>query len=891
MPNVRGSMLFSLDRTIDLLDNLTPIPGVPITLFDTINNKGISILSDMNGKFEFINVPNGDYLLMETAGALNPSTSPVDFSQALSMEVPTPKDPDIILVTTPLPPGANTLDSLTPNTIILMINNIDLLNQYFVDGPVMYTPIEILKHISTGPNVINLADGGTFGFNLVGTPQDNTPLENPYPGVAPSFGYEQYTNHTPHDGYISLVNIETLNTFKYTWWNIVDHTTGDEVGNFLIINGNYPGQSIFTETISTLPSQYCAFSAWISNQIRVLGKEDPKFTVEVTGNIGQSSQLIYQETSNVIPTNTNVPEWRQVGAVFSSGDFETVTVNIISEGDAAAGNDYAIDDVELRSVVIDPNIIQSSKAVENKNNPDNSNAIIGDTLIYTISISNISPTYDLKLVNLVDTILNDVTLISSSVTGGSLVYGAIDNPIIISVGTIPKESSVNVSFEVIVNQGATIPVITNQATVGGKIIIDPHLLPTPVSVLTNEVNTTLDIVSLEINKVVSPTVSSFNKPVVYTIDLLNSGTVTANDVLFSDIIPPGISFVLGSVYINNQNKPSIVPVNNTLTLTIPNILVNNNTSIKFSGIVSSTTLSSVINTATVNYNYINSGVVSPTITVNSGASLQLVPITVPVGSVTLAKTSQHDELNLCDTNIYTITISNETSNNLSNTIFYDTLPDELEYIEKTFLVNSINYNIKNLNNGVSLGTIQSNSQTTIKFEVKAVYIGTNPIVNNQACINYSIANNTISTCSNISTIKMINNENNILLSKGALIYTMKLNSTNIYTVSITNNNLTNLNNVVFYDNIESGLIYKPYSLTVNNINYDIYTLDKGVSLGTILAKSTVVIKFKAKLVSARIGNTINNKAYITYNNCNIANLTTIYSNICSVNISLPSCDY
>ncbi|MEF9991451.1 MAG: SpaA isopeptide-forming pilin-related protein [Romboutsia sp.] len=1025
MPNVSGLALLSSNRTINSLNNLTPIPGLPITLFNINSNIGASILSDSNGKFEFTNVEPGTYLLMETYGVSNTSSSPFDFSNAKSMQIPTPIDPDISLITTNLPLGTNKIDSLTPNTIDLIVNSVDLLNQHFVDGPIIYTPINILKNITTGQNLITLADGGTFGFNFTGTLSNTSPINNPYPQIAPSFGYQQYSSDTPNDGDISIVNIETLNTFN-TWWNLSDHTTGDEVGNFLIVNGGNPGKYVFTETVSVSPSTYYAFSTWVANQLEMPGKTEPQFTVQVTGNTGGNSQVIFQETSDVIPTNTIVPQWKQIGAIFSSGEFQTLTVDIISNGGHASGNDYAIDDISLQPVLIDPNIITSSKSVQNKTNPNSSHATVGDTLIYTISISNISSTYDLSTVNIVDTISNDITLIPNSVVGGTLVSTPTDNPIIISVGTISSGNSTSLSFEATVNSNASIPIITNKAVVGGKISIDPNLLPTPVSIITNQVNTYLDIASLDIKKDVNPLVASFNDTVKYNIDLYNNGTVSAENVLFSDIIPQGMEFVPGSVYVNNQNIPTKTPVNNTLSITIPNIISSNNASISFDAVVTSTILSSITNTATISYNYITSGNTSPTLTNSSSAVLELT--TIPLLNVSLTKLSEHEYLTICDTNIYTVTIFNNSSSNLSNVIFYDTLPCELEYVEKSFCVNSKNYNIKCLENGVSLGTIPSNSQVTIKFKTKAICIGTNPILNNQACINYTIASNTVSTCSNISTVTIVNPKTNyahlyceksvcpttvesgdfvtysidlyndgtgyaenvafkdllpdelsfkedslyinsknikpvtiinnllsltlpcicsdsyckiefkaltsesfsgklintatisynfvdcckysdtlyssdstiinvvsvpssILLSKSVLLSTMKLHSTNIYTITISNNTLNDLNNVIFYDNLEQGLIYKPYSLTIDNVDWNVCSLENGVSLGKIPSKTTVVINFRVRLIGTGGNTTINNQACITYNTNTIVSPNTICSNICPVTIDLPTCNY
>ena len=55
-----------------------------------------------------------------------------------------------------------------------------------------------------------------------------------------------------------------LDTFG-EWFNMPDHTSGDETGRMGIINGSFKGQPFFTETINVKSSTPYVFSAWICN--------------------------------------------------------------------------------------------------------------------------------------------------------------------------------------------------------------------------------------------------------------------------------------------------------------------------------------------------------------------------------------------------------------------------------------------------------------------------------------------------------------------------------------------------------------------------------------------------------------------------------------------------
>ncbi|MEG0857020.1 MAG: SpaA isopeptide-forming pilin-related protein [Terrisporobacter sp.] len=891
MSIVSGLALLSLDRTIKSLNDLTPIPGLAITLINVSTNKGASILTDSNGKFEFENVLPGNYLLMETYGVSNTFDSPYDFSKAQVIQSPYTSDPDISLIKTELPEGTNKIDSLTPNNITLSINNIDYLNQNFIDGPLIYIPISTLDHIIAGPNLITLVNNGTFGLNPPGTFQNNSPLNDPYPYIAPSFGYQQYSNDKPNDGNVSIVNIETLGSFNNGWWNLTNITTGNEVGNFLIVNGDNPGKSIFTETVNVLPSSYYVFYTWIANQIRILGKEDPKFTIKVTGNTGSYSEVIFEETSAVIPTNTNVPEWRQVGAVFNSKEFETVIVDIISDGKAAAGNDYAIDYISLQQVSIDTNIIESSKNVVNKNNPSSSNATSGDTLIYTVSISNISPNYDLTSVNVTDTISNDVTLVANSVVGGTLVSSDTDKVLIISVGTITKGNSTSVSFEVTVNQNASSPIISNQAIVNGKISIDPELLPTPVSIATNIVDIYLDIAILDIKKSSSHEYLELCSVNTYTITISNNSSNDLSNVIFYDTLPCELAYVENSLYVNSK-KYNIRCFNDSVSLgTIPG---NSKTIIKFNTkAICMGTNSSISNKACITCNIDNN-----TISECSNISIMtIVTSNINYAHLSLNNFVSSETVGINGIVSYGVEIYNDGTGCAENVLFNNMLPSQLSYQEGSLYVNCNNvepYTIEDNLLVATLPCINPNSYCIVEFDafVSTVYDGN---VINTSTVSYNFVDcckysETLSASGSIGVNVVSVPDCNISLDESALFLSMKLYTTNTYTITISNNTLEDLKHVVFYSDLVPELIYKPYSFMIDDKGCNVYSLDEGVYIGVIPSNDFVVIKFKVRLVNSGLGSVVNNQSSITYLTSNNINPMTMSSNICSVTIISSTCN-
>lgn len=889
MPNVSGLVLFSPNRTITSTTTLTPVSSVAVTLYNIVTKIGASVLTDSTGSFEFTSVPNGSYNLVETYGTTNPGQTPLNFSTATTIPVPIPKDPPVSAISTPLPSGTNVIDSMTPNTFNLIVNSTDLLNQHFVDAPVIYTPVTVLNQISVGANLITLANNGNFGNNFPDTPVNTTPPTNIYPGLATGFTYQPYSSNTPTPGNISIVNIQTLNSFG-NWWNITDHTTGSEQGNFLVVNENNPGASIFSQQVSVQPSTYYAFSAWVLNQLNSTTTTNSQFSFNVSGISGSTSNIIYSTNSNIIQASTIVPNWVQIGAIFNSQNYSNISVNLLTGNNATLSNSYAVDDVSLKQVIIDSNIVQTSKSVSNLTNPKSLTANVSDVLLYTIPITNTSSSYNLVNVNVTDTISSGLSFIQGSLVGGTITNTTITNPLVISTDTILAGTTTTVSFKASVNSGITIPTIYNSANVNYGIVIGGNLGPVPGNIFTNTVSTPVSNAFLNINKSVLPTTASNGDTITYTVNLNNSGTVTTNNILFTDTIPLGLSFQPGSFYINNINVPTLSVINNAISTTLPNISSANSSNITFSALVNTISQATIINTATVSYNYISGNTVSQTSTISDFAVLNVASI--PVGSVSITKGSFANTLRICDINTYTITISNTTSNDLINVMFYDNLPTEMNYIKNSLTINSVNKNILCLKNGVYVGTIPSNSISTISFNTELVYVGHNCVVNNSACISYNTLQSALSTtvCSNINSITIINNNHSAYLdcSKSVTPNTISNNGVVSYVIDLYNDGRICANNILVTDIIPPQLTYIPNSLYVNCQNMNVSSIlnnTLNVTLPCIYPDYYSTIEFNA-IVNTISNYTIINTATISYNyiyNCQLSNtITTTASAILNV---------
>ncbi|MEG0872938.1 MAG: hypothetical protein RSE00_00800 [Clostridia bacterium] len=338
MPNVSGLVAYNNAHIPTPGINM---PGIPVALFNTSTGMGSVAITDASGAYLFTNVPAGNYNIIESWGT--PGTlSPVNFSTTQSaMSQPAEVEPPLSALTFAPPALADALDAVTPNLIKIIVAGVDISNENFIDGPVGIKPLDFSGVFLTGSNLITAADNGTMGSFAPGTAVMTTNPTEPYPGVTPGFVYTN--NVAPSDGKYTVMNTRTTSGF-YPWWGVSDHTTGIETGRFMVVNGANTGATIFTQNVPVTPNANYVLSAWILNLIMAYHDYvKPELALEV---LAQDGSVLFFQNVNPISI-TELPVWYQNGFKFNVGNNNNVTIKILSQGEAATGNDYAIDDVEM----------------------------------------------------------------------------------------------------------------------------------------------------------------------------------------------------------------------------------------------------------------------------------------------------------------------------------------------------------------------------------------------------------------------------------------------------------------------------------------------------------------------------------------------------------------
>jgi len=835
MATISGRVVFDRDRSATINAGDSGIANVPVVLQNTASGLKLVVLTDANGNYSFINVPNGNYRIVQSFGTPGGVPTPGNFNNAVVGPVPVGTNPPISFVTNP-PPGSTNLDSLTPDTLLVTVTGEDLTNENFLDGPVIYTPIQnILDPCVSVSNVnlINVADNGTFGFFPPGTPANTGAPVEPYPGVTPDFTYvlPDPTKFTPLDGEYTVQNIMTnaMSNQIGAWWRIADHTTGNETGRMMVVNGFNPGAVFFRDVVSVQPNTNYLFSSWILNLFKVTGFPNPELGVRI---LGSNGDVLYSATLGAqIPVNINAPEWKQIGTVINSQNNTSLTVEFLSEGPAVIGNDYAIDDVSLNEIQI-PLFIP----VKTVSTPV---ANVGETVTYTVTLEN-TCTSPLTNVFFKDNVPNGLSFVPGSVTVNGVSDITLDPNIGFTIPDIPGGSTATVTFEAIVNTVPTPNPTLNTATINYSY--------TPVEGgIENNFTVNSNTVPLEVGALADVSVVKTGSPdpvipgevLTYTIDVMNAGPSDAQNVVLDDEIPSTIidpEFSIdGGVTFNPW--PTIYDIGTLLAGEIRTILIRGTVASFATGIIS---------------NIANVTSSTPDPDLNNNTSIVNTEVNA-LADISVVKTASPNPVNQGEILTYTIDVTNAGPADAQNVVLTDAIPLEIIGVEfstdggVTFSPWTGSFDIGTLLNGETRtvlirGTVSSSAIGTIRNTAGVISSTPDPDLNNNM--------STVDTEINTADISAIKTSDLNPAFPGEIL---------TYTIRVTNAGPADAQNVVLTDTIPTQIVGVEFSID-GGVTFNPWP--GSFNIGTLLNGETRTILIRGTVAASASG-IITNTAEVT----------------------------
>lgn len=842
MPTISGHVYYD---NSNLFTPGTGIANVPVALFNPIGLMGAVALTDAAGAFSFINVPNGNYQLIETWGTGGGIATPVDFAtSALPMLLaPTEAEPPLSALSVVPPVLADRLQALTPNLLNITVAGINILNQNFFDGPVGDNPLILTGVSMVGPNLITAASNGTWGSNPPGTLGNTRPAVDPYPGVVPGFSYS--TALFPSDGQFTVTNT-SIGWANGPWWVTSDHTIGLETGRFQMVNGANPGNAFFTQPVSVTPNTNYALASWVMNLINFNGAAAPQLGIEVLDGNGN---ILFSQSVNSIP-NQPLPMWFQSGFIFNSGANSSVTVKLISLGPLATGNDYAIDDITMYEV---QNLLTQNKSFT----PSTvySQTGVGETAAISVTVTN--PTgQSINNVSFQDTIDPNLTFVAGSVTVDNVPNLTANPNAGFTLGTLAPGQSVVIKFQVTTNTGPiTIP---NNATISFNALTSStgDIFNASFPTNTANLNVVVNNAVVSTTKTVDKAFAKAGDLLTYTLLLNNSGNVPANNVVITDAIPAGTTYVPGSVTGATGTPP-------TLTLTNP-IPIGGNATITFQVQVGATIPipNPIPNSASTAYTY----TVDPANPNGASGNSDSNTVSTQINSaiITATKTADPAFANVGDTITYTIILANTGNVTANNAVLTDVIPSGTTFVPGSLVGATGTPPTLTLANPVPAG-----GMATVTFQV---LIGNslpnpNPLANSvTAVFNYTVDPANPNSESGTVIAGPANTQVNtakLVMTKSANKFISYIGDIITYQLAVQNTGNVSANNVVLIDLLPTGVSFVPGSLIVSTAYSG--TLTTGLTLSNpIPAGGIVTLSFKAMVDAMPNPNPIANMVNASY---------------------------
>ncbi|SFD82091.1 conserved repeat domain-containing protein [Paenibacillus catalpae] len=464
-----------------------------------------------------------------------------------------------------------------------------------------------------------------------------------------------------------------------------------------------------------------------------------------------------------------------------------------------------------------------------------SNASVGETVTYSFLVSN-TGNYP-STITLTDNIPAGTSFVPNSVIVGGAPVPGVDPVTGIPIGSVAAGATVGVMFSVVIDTLPNPQQLTDTGTASISYTL-PDGRPFNETVVSNTVTFPVSAPNAAVVKSTTSTAVSIGDTVTYATTITNSGIATISNVLFTDPIPAGSSFVAGSLTVDGVLRPAANPATGII---IDAISPGATTAIVFNVIVTSLPAPAVLNNqSSVTF---TSGAFSGVTFSNTVST----PVYQPILSA--AKTGSTTNATVGDTVTYTVAISN-TGNYGADVTITDTIPAGTVFVPNSVIVNNQPVPGVDPSTGIPLGNVTTSA--TVSFSVIVQSLTTGQQLTNQASATYAYTlpdGRTLNGSLTSNTLVIQVSAPNVAVVKAAAVPTAVVGDTVTYTIGVTNNGIAPINNVVVGDAIPAGAVFVADSVTVDGLPRPGASPAAGISVGTIAPGITSTITFNLTITS------------------------------------------
>ncbi|MDG1591917.1 DUF11 domain-containing protein, partial [Bacillus cereus] len=564
----------------------------------------------------------------------------------------------------------------------------------------------------------------------------------------------------------------------------------------------------------------------------------------------------------------------QVGSI-PSGGFTTIVFQISANG-LPSPNPIQNSAALQYSFIADPNLpalvrntasnivttqINTANIVATKLTSTNF-ADVGDVILYATILTN-NGNIPAANVTFTDIIPAGTLFIPNTVTINNVPIANANPANGISIGTIGANSSRTVAFQVFVPTIPAVNPITNQSGTTFQYTYDPSKPAVMQMVASNTVQTTINNASIAATKSADKQFANVNDIITYTTTLTNNGNTLASNVIFTDVIPNGTSFIPNSVTVNGNTLPNVNPASG---IAIDPINSNANTIISFQVQVNSIPNPNPIpNQSNTTYQY----VVDPNLPPASANTLSNV-ITTQINNANIVATKSVNTPTAAigDIVTYTIAVTNTGNIPASATVLTDGLGAGASFIQNSVTINNVPQPGLDPSLGVHLADISPGDTVFITFQAQILAIPPSGTLTNNALVNYEYTVNPNqspavgSTVTNTTVTPII--DATLVINKSASTTFATIGDTITFTSAVTNNGNTTANNIIFTDTIPNGTTFIPNSFKINGVTVPNANPQNGINIGNLNSNASATLSFQVNITTLPNPNPIPNKSSLQY---------------------------
>ncbi|NEZ47894.1 DUF11 domain-containing protein [Clostridium niameyense] len=588
---------------------------------------------------------------------------------------------------------------------------------------------------------------------------------------------------------------------------------------------------------------------------------------DTTGTFGDRNQNIHTGV-NIVAGRQGIDITNVDGSSALTNNQTSATIRFNTTNDTYCISTLGTQ-IDIDSPIFDTSVITTDKKY----------VTVGDTVNFTIKVTNTGNILA-QYITLKDILPPEFSFVPNSlvIDGGQT---STDVTTVVPLRELSHNQTTTLTFSATVNAPVTGGGYTyiNRANLnyafknpGGDVVKNFAITPNVIY------NKSIAVIPILSKRAVSSNpiseVAGTGDTIDYTITIFNYQPLTEMiNTVVKDTLPTGLTYKANSLIVNG--KPSSNDLSSINVDIVPKeTVININFTAKVTGAPPSD--SKYVNTADIDYEFItdDNATLSNDMSTSNSIYSDSIVIIPTVKETAKSSNAIPNVAGIEDTINYTITVTNPSASDfVQNVILENTLPEGLTYKPDTLYVND-RPSTDNISS-IDIGTINANSTATIKFTANVTgtpssgsqYV-TNTVVNyefltpdNTALSNTVSANSTVYSDSIIITP-------NISISANPNI--VNINDIVTYSITVSNDTSTIIENPVLTDTLPSGLTYKENSLTVNGTE-STNSLETGVTLPNIDLTNPVTVEFKATVVSTpSVGVEYINNANLDYDFHSIA---------------------